>query len=380
MTNGRDGRVDLFRGMALVFIFWDHIPGNLLGDVSLRNFGISDAAEVFVFLAGYGAALAYGRAMDRHGYAIAGMRVLKRAWVLYIAHIFLMVLLMGVVVFANARVETRDFIQEMHLGHFVSHTEQALLDALTLRFKPHLMDPLPLYILLLLLLAMILPFLRRWRMAVLAASATLYGLTQVFDWNMPDQGGGRWFFNPLAWQFLFVLGSVMAMRPADAGPPWWRARPVVLAAAAYLVLAAVLAVSWRWPALHDAVMPQMVGELIYPISKTDLAPLRLLHFLALALCVAALVPEGGWLSHPAAVHLRRMGRHSLEVFCLTVVLAPLADVAGTLSGDRLSVQLLTGLGGVAVMAVFALWLEWSRSLTATARPATTRPVQEARAP
>ncbi|MCW2247681.1 hypothetical protein M2352_003315 [Azospirillum fermentarium] len=375
MSKGRDGRVDLFRGLALIFIFWDHIPGNVLGQVSPRNAGLSDAAEIFVFLAGYGATLAYGGVMERHGYGAAAMRILKRAWVLYIAHIFLMVLLMGVVVFANARVETRDFIQDMHLGYFVSQTEQALLDALTLRFKPHLMDPLPLYILLLLLLAVIVPFLRRWRLAVLGASAMLYGLTQVFGWNMPDQGGGRWFFNPLAWQFLFVLGCVTAWRPAGAGARWWRARPVVRAAAVYLAASALLALSWRWPELHDAVMPRAVAELIYPISKTDLAPLRLLHFLALAVWVTALVPDGPWLDHPAAAHLRRMGRHSLEVFCLTVVLAPLADMVNTLSGDRAAVQLLTGLGGVAAMAAFALWIGWSRTLTAPAA----RPVREAAA-
>ena len=26
--NGRDHRIDFFRGLALIFIFWDHIPHN----------------------------------------------------------------------------------------------------------------------------------------------------------------------------------------------------------------------------------------------------------------------------------------------------------------------------------------------------------------
>jgi hypothetical protein len=80
MQGARDGRVDLYRGLALVFIFWDHVPGSVLGLVSMRNFGLSDAAEVFVFLAGYSAAMAYGGVMARHGFVPAAVRVLKRGW------------------------------------------------------------------------------------------------------------------------------------------------------------------------------------------------------------------------------------------------------------------------------------------------------------
>ena len=95
MQTGRDLRIDFFRGLALVFIFWDHIPHNPLGQVTPRNFGFSDAAEIFVFLAGYAAVLAYGKLLLRDGYAVACLRVLRRVWVLYVAHIFLLAVLMG---------------------------------------------------------------------------------------------------------------------------------------------------------------------------------------------------------------------------------------------------------------------------------------------
>jgi len=45
MTLARDHRIDFFRGLALIFIFWDHVPHNPLGQITLRNFGFSDAAE-----------------------------------------------------------------------------------------------------------------------------------------------------------------------------------------------------------------------------------------------------------------------------------------------------------------------------------------------
>ena len=101
IQNGRDHRIDFFRGLALIFIFWDHIPHNPLAELTVRNFGFSDAAEIFVFLAGYAAVLAYGKIAQRDGFLIATVKILRRAWVLYVVHIFLLAVLMGVVFFAK---------------------------------------------------------------------------------------------------------------------------------------------------------------------------------------------------------------------------------------------------------------------------------------
>src|SRR6266487_3160746 len=60
-TSKRDPRIDVLRGLALLMIFVDHVPDNLLSLITLRNFGFSDAAEVFVLLAGFSSMLAYGR-------------------------------------------------------------------------------------------------------------------------------------------------------------------------------------------------------------------------------------------------------------------------------------------------------------------------------
>ena len=63
----RDLRLDLFRGLSLLFIFIDHIPNNVLSYVTLHSIAFSDAAEVFIFISGYAAATVYGRALQRHG-------------------------------------------------------------------------------------------------------------------------------------------------------------------------------------------------------------------------------------------------------------------------------------------------------------------------
>ncbi|MFJ4348021.1 OpgC domain-containing protein [Pseudomonas sp. NPDC089401] len=367
MNNGRDLRIDFFRGLALVFIFWDHIPDNPLGNFTVRNIGFSDAAEIFVFLAGYAAVLAYGKVARRDGWLVASMRILRRVWVLYVAHIFLLVLLMGMVFVANQHAQ-RDMIEGMGLTYFLNNPQQALVDELMLRFKPNLMDPLPLYILLLLALPVLLPLLMHRLALALGLSLGLYALVQVFKWNLPAQAGGVWYFNPFAWQLLFLLGGAAALHGqhaiAAASTPAWR-QPLWLAAASVVLASAVITLSWRWPALHDVLIPRGLGEWLYPIDKTNLSPLRVVQFLALAYCTARLVRSGPWLDGWLARQSCRMGRYSLEVFCLGVLLAPLADLLNAQGGDHWPVQLLTALGGVLAMVMLAGWLDWSKQLGRT---------------
>ena len=372
MLNGRDPRIDFFRGLALIFIFWDHVPQNPLAQFTLRNIGFSDAAEIFVFLAGYAAVLAYGKVVQRDGYLVACVKILRRAWVLYVVHIFLLALLMGIVFFANSHVQTRDLVQEMGLQYFLTHPQQALMDELLLRFKPSLMDPLPLYILLLLGLPLVLPMLLRRAQYVVGLSVVLYLLAPWFQWNLAAQEGGVWFFNPMAWQLLFILGGAAAIhgqRPGVAERRPLRRQPMFVGATAYLLLSGLLALSWKWPEVHDAFMPRMLGEWLYPISKTNLSPLRLLHFLALAYVTARLLPDIGWTRHWLAQQCARMGRYSLEVFCFGVLLAPLADMLNAQADDALAMQLFSAVLGVALMVALASWLDFNKRLSQPAHAA-----------
>jgi len=373
MLNGRDPRIDFFRGLALIFIFWDHVPHNPLGQITLRNFGFSDAAEVFVFLAGYASVLAYGKILQREGYWIACVKILRRAWVLYVVHIFLLAMLMGIVFFANSHVETRDLVEEMGLTHFITHPQQALVDELLLRFKPNLMDPLPLYIVLLAGLPLVLPLMIHKTWVVVAASAAVYLLAPHLGWNLAAIADGVWYFNPVTWQLLFVLGGAAAIRSQQPKPVETRGvlrQPLFVAASAYLLVAGVLTLSWRWPEVHDALMPSALSDLLYPISKTDLSPLRLLHFLAVAYVTAKLLPGRGWTQNWLAQQTCRMGRYSLEVFCLGVLLAPLADMVNAITGDAFAMQIFTAMVGAGLMALLGAWLDLNKRLTQPTRVAT----------
>jgi hypothetical protein len=370
MTNGRDHRIDFFRGLALIFIFWDHVPDNPFAQLTLRNFGFSDAAEVFVFLAGYAAVLAYGRVAQRDGYGVACLRILRRTWVLYVAHIFLLTLLMGIVFVANNHVETRDMVREMGLEYFVGNPQQALADELLLRFKPNLTDPLPLYILLMGALPLILPIMMRSAAVAVGLSITLYMMVPLFGWNLRAyEGGGFWYFNPLAWQLIFVLGGALAMdtqRPSvprtTATRPSWQ-QPLFLSAVLYLLVTGTIAFLWKFPAVHDALLPKAFTDLIYPIDKTNLSPLRLIHFIALVYVVAKLLPASHtWIDNWPAQQTCRMGRYSLEIFCLGVLLAPLADMANALADDAWQMRVITALLGLGLMLLLSNWLELNKRL------------------
>ena len=145
----RDLRLDLFRGIALWLIFLDHIPSNIVSWITIRNYGFSDATEIFVFISGYTAAFVYGRAMRERGVVVASARILKRAWQVYVAHIFLFVIYLAEIAYVSRSFENPLFAEEMGIFDFLRQPDVTLYEALLLKFKPANMDVLPLYIVLL---------------------------------------------------------------------------------------------------------------------------------------------------------------------------------------------------------------------------------------
>src|SRR3954467_14070262 len=119
IASGRDLRLDLFRGIALWLIFLDHIPSNVVSWITIRNYGFSDATEIFIFISGYTAAFVYGRAMRERGFVVAGARILRRAWQIYVAHIFLFVVYMAEIAYVSASFENDLYREEMNIFDFL---------------------------------------------------------------------------------------------------------------------------------------------------------------------------------------------------------------------------------------------------------------------
>ena len=365
----RDLRLDFFRGLALWFIFVNHIPANQVSWATPRNFGLSDATEIFVFISGYTAALVYGRTLQGQGLPMAGAQVLHRCWSLYVTYIILFFAFTAQIAYTARAFDSPLFAEEMGIAGYFQDPVGALTQALLLKFRPANLDVLPLYIVLLLAFPLLLPALRSRPLAVLAGSAALYGAARHWGWNLPTYpDGGVWYFNPFTWQFLFVLGAVLQGRPDLRAAATRFRRPVALAAAAVLLASLFLALSWKFAPLH-ALIPVALTEILYPISKTDLDPLRLLHFFALAYLVLRLVPaDAPWLRGTLAAPVLDCGRQSLPVFCLGVLLSFAGQTVLVHVSGSLSAQFLVTVLGIAAMVLLARFLGWYRSAGRVRRP------------
>jgi hypothetical protein len=358
----RDMRLDLFRGLALWLIFLDHVPSNIFSWLTIRNYGFSDATEVFIFISGYTAAFVYGRAMRERGFIVASARILKRAWQIYVAHIFLFTIYMAQIAYVARTFENPLYAEEMNILDFLKQPEVTLFQALLLKFKPVNMDVLPLYIVLLLIFPPILWLLLRRPTFALAASVVLYAVMWEFNWNLPAYPSGTWFFNPFAWQLIFVFGAWCALGGADKLAGVIRSPVTLVLAVAYLLFALGIALSWYLPRLGQ-MLPEWLGELLYPIDKTNLDVLRFAHFLALATLTVRFVPrDWNGLKSPILAPAIRCGQHSLEIFCLGVFLAFAAHfILGEVSRGVV-MQGAISLLGITIMIATAYLLSWYKAL------------------
>jgi hypothetical protein len=351
----RELRIDLFRGLALWLIFIDHMSPDILTWFTIRSYGFSDAAEIFIFISGYTAAFVYGRAMRESGFVIATARILRRVWQIYVANVFLFTLFFAEIVYATRSFSNPLYTEEMGVNDFLKHPNVAIYQALLLRFRLLNMDVLPLYVVLMFFLPWILR-LMQWRANVtLALSVALYVLAWKYDLHLTSYPNGFWAFNPFFWQLLFVFGAWCALGGARR-ISWLILSPVTQwIAVVYVVLAFSVTMTWYFPQL-GFLMPRRLEQWIYPISKTDLDVLRFAHFLALAAITVRFVPPG-WpgLKSPWLWPLILCGQHSLEIFCVGVFLAFVGYFVLIESSAGLGLHFLAAMLGILMMTAVA-WL------------------------
>src|SRR6201981_355060 len=245
----RELRLDLFRGLALWLIFIDHLPPSLLTWFTLRNYGFSDATEIFIFISGYTAAFVYGRALIENGFIVAAARILRRAWQIYVAHWFLFTIFLPEISHVATSFENPLYSEEMGIMDFLKQPDVTIVQALLLRFRPVNMDVLPLYIVLMLSLPLIL-WLMRWKPDLaLGLSVVLYAVTWQFDFYFSAYPNGFWAFNPLAWQLLFVFGAWCALGGARQMSRILASPITMWVAIAYLLAAFCVTLTWYVPQL-----------------------------------------------------------------------------------------------------------------------------------
>jgi hypothetical protein len=152
-----------------------------------------------------------------------------------------------------------------------------------------------------------------------------------------------------------VLGAWWVME-GNRFWPWVTSRTAFILAIPYLAFSLIIALSWRIKTL-EALVPPTLTKLLYPLDKSDLDPLRLLHFLALAILAAWLVPRN-WrgLTTPVMRGAVRCGENSLAIYCLGVLLALASHITLTGVSDGLTMQIALSLAGIVVMVAAATLL------------------------
>jgi hypothetical protein len=331
----RDLRIDFFKGVALLIVLIDHIEGwaqrSVIETWTLINLGFSDAAEIFIFLSGYVFAVAYSRVLDREGFGRCLLKALKRSAQIYVAYLLAAVTVIAIGASALSWLPP-PFEDRFLIGE---HAVSSLIASLLLCFHPWGFDILAMYVPVLPLMAVLLYLLRGDRFNVLLAwciSAGLYLLVQINPAiNLPRFGdGGVWYFNPLAWQFLFFLGLVVgnpvigkpARETRSLAPRWLLVTLSVAMLACGLIVLKGFEYLMRFNVRTWEDLEPMIAFYRAWAVKTELGPLRLLHFFALAYLTSLVLPPSlsVW-SRRWARPLIVAGQHSLEVYAFGLVLS-----------------------------------------------------------
>jgi hypothetical protein len=328
----RDERLDVLRGLALVMIFINHVPGNMWEHWTSRNFGFSDAAEAFVLMSGISAGLAYGNffrpPVMQFWTGLA--KVWKRVWTLYLVHLLVTAWALGLAAWFVVAWDLPWLIHHNTVNLFYEQPLAFLIGIPLLTHQLGYANILPLYAVL--LFAAPLALILAWRSprALLGLSIALWLIAAQFRINLPNYPmEGGWFFNPLSWQLLFVLGLLTGVALKDHR----RFVPVrlwlQLLAGAYLLLAFL---STQFDIVssnlgHTLWLLQEHGapRWVTVFDKTYLHIPRLLHILALAYLLSTLPVVRRACASRAAAPLALLGRQALPVFALGSVLCYLGQ-------------------------------------------------------
>lgn len=353
----RDDRIDAIRGFALLAIFVDHVPHSLLSLASPASFAFSDAAELFVFISGLVSARAYLPLAKSNGIAAATIRAYRRSWELYRAQVVLFVALVAEAALVVLDTGRTSYFDMFRVRAFFEHTDAAIVPMLTLNYQPAYLDIFPMYILFLGVLPLLLEALRWNSWFAVVPSALLYAFVHVasvtlhsFPWH------AAWMFNPLAWQFLFVLGFIAGSGTIDIRPLVERRWVIAVAALAVAGIAIIRECS----ALH-AYVPSIpfIRTTGAAVDKSNLGIVRLLNFLALAILAGRFLPDNPS-CRPKILWrwLACCGRNSLPVFCLGALLAVLGCVSWVEGHGSLLAQVAFATLGIAALVGFAHLLDW----------------------
>ena len=356
----RDLRLDLFRGLANWFIFLDHIPNNFVNWITIRNFGFSGAADLFIFVTGYAATIVYARMMLERGFIVGATRLFKRAWQLYAAYVVLFVIYIVSITNVAAQFAVPDIIYEFNVAALVDHPIRTLAHGLLLQSRALNLDVLQLFVVLMAFFPPVLWLMLRQPSLVMAGSVALYLAARAFEWSLPSFPEGNWLFNPFCWQMLFVFGAWLALGGTETCRRVlsWRLLPYL--GIAYLIFALVITMAGRFPEF-GTILPGRLLDAFIPNDKTNLAPYRVVHFLIVVFFVSRWVSiDWRGLQSPLLRPIVLCGQQSLAVFSVGVFLSFAGHFVLITGSGSLLAQVFVSAAGIVIMTLVAGYISWSK--------------------
>lgn len=355
----RDLRLDVLRGWMQISIFVSHVVGTWLAFGIHAAWGLSDSSEMFILLSGMTLGSVFALKFAKGGAVVAQGDILMRALKLYRTHLIVFFIFAAMVLLADLLFQVPIAVERFGWQYLVEHPLSAVALAFTGLFQPDFMGTLPVFVFGMLLLGPFLLLVQRFGAWALLPSFALYAAVNLGWISTPGLGGTLIAFDPLAWQFLYLVGALLGFRALHgmALPrlPWLAvlcALMVVFGFATRLVQHGFI----EGPAMGPGWVA-MVFE-----HKDVLAPPRLLHALSLAYLVAILVPRrADWMEGLAGRALSVIGRNSLRVFCVGLFFAWIISrimEAHPEQAQLLGVLLI--LPGIAALWTVALFTERAR--------------------
>lgn len=357
----RDLRIDVVRGLILLIIFINHMPGNVISQYTPYYFGFSDSSEIFVFLAGISAVLAYGRFISQRGLAVGVVRIAARIWMLYVAHLMVFLIACGVIFFAITKTQNPLYVEVINIQPFLVDPVSALLDVLALVYQPNFLNIIPLYIVLLAVFPLLYGLVRIHPVFALLVSLGIWQAAVFWNINFPDRFGGGWFFNPLAWQLIFMLG-ILVGHAMDKGHQLIRSR-VLTIVALLVVLGLGFIKTYTAGSLNWPLFERWVDVIHLSNDKMNQSAVRIIHLLALIWIFCSLVSaQAQFLRSWICQALAKLGRHSLVIFCVGTILSVMGQILMAETAYSLEMQLIICITGSAVLFGLGAFLSWYQSL------------------
>jgi len=339
----------------LYMIFVDHIIGDPLAKFTYQHVVFSDSAEIFVYLSGLSCGISYSRTLARRGWVVMALAILRRAAKIYVYYVVSCSVVITLAAVAAVIWNINAYGELLSTSAGDPFTAMRL--AMYMLSPPGTAGILVLYII---LTSVVVPvfLIGTGRCGPLVAS----GLLWVFSQNLPDFVIPHdWFFNPFAWQFLFVIGMFV-------GAKWDSTEPAmqILGRLNWLVFAAwtivVSAFLYKLFLLSSShfgaeVTTLQIAPDAYTSMRRNLSSIRLLHFLSVALLVATYFRSTSTLLRLSiSFPLICSGKRSLELYSLSMVLNTLANIAVLAYHPPYLVQLAIDVFGISVITMTAIAL------------------------